>query len=225
VLALGFVSPRLGISLPLHYLARAFPMLVGLRATARFSLVLYAGVLVLSALGLSAIVANRAGWWRSLATSVACAAFLLEVFPFTLPVHADNPYHVSAPDRAIADYQRSRATPLVVLHLPINYFREPYPVSEAVYMLDSTDHWARIVNGFSGGVPQGFMERMTLLNTLPADGAVRLLFDLGVDVVAVHRGAAQRAALLAYFERQPWASIRPVAGEEFLVLIDRSKHR
>ena len=225
VLALGFVSPRLGMSLPLHYLARAFPMLAGLRATARFSLVLYAGVLVLSALGLSAIVANRPGWWRALATTVACATFLLEVFPFTLPVHADNPYNVSAPDRAIADYQRSRATPLVVLHLPINYFREPYPVSEAVYMLDSTDHWARIVNGFSGGVPQGFMERMTLLNTLPADGAVRLLFDLGVDVVAVHRGTAQRAALIAYFERQPWASIRPVAGEEFLVLIDRSKNR
>jgi hypothetical protein len=225
VLALGFVSPRLGIHLPLNYVARAFPMVAGLRATQRFSLVLYAGVLVLSTLGLSAIVANRPGWWRALATTIACAAFLLEVFPFTLPVHADNPYNVSAPDRAIADYQRSRATPLVVLHLPINYFREPYPVSEAVYMLDSTDHWARILNGFSGGVPQGFMERMTRLNTLPADGAVRLLFDLGVDVVAVHRGTAQRAALVAYFERQPWASIKPVGGDEFVVLIDRTKSR
>ena len=151
--------------------------------------------------------------------------FLLEVFPFALPVHGDLPYVVSAPDRAIAAYQRSRSAPLVVLHLPINYFVEPYPVSEAVYMLDSTDHWARIVNGFSGGVPQGFMERMTLLNTLPAYGAVRLLFDLGVDVVAVHRGTAQRAALVAYFERQPWARIKPVGGDEFLVLIDRTKNR
>src|SRR5204862_5126168 len=33
VLALGFVSPSLGIRLPLGYLARAVPMLAGLRAT------------------------------------------------------------------------------------------------------------------------------------------------------------------------------------------------
>jgi hypothetical protein len=221
-LALGFVSPRLGIPLPLHYLARAFPLLAGLRATQRFSLALYAGVLVLSSVGLSAIVRNWPVRWRALAPTTVCALFLLEVFPFTLPVHADNPYVVSAPDRAIAGYQRSRERPLVVLHLPINYFREPYPISEAIYMLDSTAHWANILNGFSGGVPQGFMERMTTLNTLPADNAVRLLFDLGVDVVAVHRGTAQRAALVGYFERQKWATIKPLPGEEFLVLIDRS---
>jgi hypothetical protein len=51
---------------------------------------------------------------------------------------------------------------------------------------------------------------------------VRLLFDLGVDVVAVHRGTARRAELLAYFERQKWATVRPLPGGEFLVLIDRS---
>jgi hypothetical protein len=222
VLALGFVSGRLGIPLPLHYLARLFPLLAGLRATQRFSLVLYAGVLVLSSVGLSSITRTLSARWRVAVATAACSAFLLEVFPFTLPVNAGNSYVVSAPDRAIVGYQRSREKPLVVLHLPINYFREPYPVSEAIYMLDSTAHWARILNGFSGGVPQGFTERMTTLNTLPADGAVRLLFDLDVDVVAVHRGTAQRAALLGYFERQKWATVKPLPGEEFLVLIDRS---
>jgi hypothetical protein len=211
--------------LPLHYLARAFPMLSGLRATQRFSLVLYLGVLVLSSVGLAALVRGRGVRWQAAMTTAASALFLLEVFPFNLPIHADNPYVVSAPDRAIAGYQRGRETPLVVLHLPINYFREPYPISEAIYMLDSTAHWARILNGFSGGVPQGFMERMTILNTLPAEPAVRLLLDLGVDVVAVHRGTAQRAALVDYFERQPWARISPLSGDEFLVLIDRTKVR
>jgi hypothetical protein len=223
VLALGFVSPSLGISLPLHYLARVFPMIAGLRATQRFAIVIYAGVLLLSSAGLHAVVSN----WTRRAQAAACAIagglFLLDVFPFTLPVHADTVYSVSAPDRAIASYQRSRATPLVVLHLPINYFREPYPISEATYMLDSTAHWANILNGFSGGVPQGFMDRMATLNRLPDPAAVKLLLDLGVDVVAVHRGTAQGAALLDFFDRQPWAAVSPLPAGEFLVLIDRAK--
>jgi len=221
VLALGFVSPSLGIPLPLHFLARVFPMIAGLRATQRFALVVYAGVLLLSSAGLHAIVRNwtsRAQW---AACAAACGLFLLEVFPFTLPVHADTVYIVSAPDRAISSYQRSRSTPLTVLHLPINYFREPYPISEATYMLDSTAHWANILNGFSGGVPQGFMDRMTTLNTLPAPAAVKLLADLGVDVVAVHRGTAQSGALRDFFERQPGAAVSPLPDGEFLVLLTR----
>jgi len=221
VLSLGFVSPSLGIPLPLHYLARVFPMIAGLRATQRFAIVIYAGVLLLSSCGLAAMIRNWSRRAQAAACAIVCGLFLLEVFPFTLPVHADNVYEVSAPDRAIASYQRSRSRPLVVLHLPINYFREPYPVSEATYMLDSTAHWANILNGFSGGVPQGFMDRMAALNRLPEPAAATLLLDLGVDVVAVHRGAAQSPALLDFFDRQPWATVSPLPNGEFVVFIAR----
>ena len=221
VLALGFVSPSLGIRLPLHYIARVFPMVAGLRATQRFAIVMYAGLLILSASGFDALVRQWSSRARAAACAAVCGLFLLEVFPFTLPVHADTVYTVSAPDRAIASYQRSRATPLVVLHLPINYFREPYPVSEATYMVDSTAHWANILNGFSGGVPRGFLDRMATLNRLPDPAAVKLLRNLGVDVVAVHRGAAENGTLRDFFDRQPWATISPIPGGEYLVLISR----
>ncbi len=221
VLALGFVSPSLRIPLPLHYLARVFPMVAGLRATQRFAIVVYAGILILSSCGFAALVRNRPPRVQAAACAVVCALFLLEVFPFTLPVHADNVYEVSAPDRAIASYQRSRVAPLTVLHLPINYFREPYPVSEAIYMLDSTAHWANILNGFSGGVPQGFMDRMTTLNALPDPKAVQVLRDLGVDVVAVHRGEARKDVLRYFFEHQPWATVSPLPTGEYVVLLKR----
>lgn len=220
VLALGFVSPSLHIPLPLHYIARVFPMVAGLRATQRFAIVVYAGVLLLSSCGLAALVRTWSARAQTAACAVVCGLFLLEVFPFTLPVHADNVYAVSAPDRAIAAYQRSRPTPLTVLHLPINYFREPYPVSEATYMLDSTAHWANILNGFSGGVPKGFMDRMTTLNMLPDAKAVQLLRDLGVDVVAVHRGAADNPVLRGFFEKQLWATVTPLPTGEYIVLLE-----
>jgi hypothetical protein len=225
VLALGFASQRLGIRLPLHYLAQIAPPLGGFRATQRFSLVIYMGLLVMSSLGLAAALRNASRRTQAVVVGIASAAFLFEVFPFDLPVHAGTPYALSTPDRAIASLQRARAKPLVVLHLPINYFREPNPVSEAIYMLDSTAHWARLVNGYSGGFPTGFMERMKELNTLPAPAAVRLMLDLDVDVLAVHRGTAQSAAILDHFKRQSWARIVPVSGDEFLVVIDKPSAR
>ena len=219
ILALGFVSPSLHISLPLHYLARVVPMVAGLRATQRFALIVYAGVLLLSSCGFAALVRHWSARAQTAACVGVCGLFLLEVFPFTLPVHADNKYEVSAPDKFIASYQRSRPAPLTVLHLPINYFREPYPISEAAYMLDSTAHWANILNGFSGGVPRGFMDRMATLNTLPDPKAVQLLRELGVDVVAVHRGAAENPVLRGFFEQQLWATVTPLPSGEYVVLL------
>ena len=190
VLALGFVSPSLGVPLPLHYGAQLFPILAGMRATQRFSLVLYVGVLLLSGAGFAQLIKSWSPRWQIAMCAVVCAGFLVEVFPVNLPISASAKYTLSAPDRFIAQYQKTRIEPLVVLHLPIYYFMEAYPTEEATYMVDSTAHWARILNGFSGGVPNGFMERMRALNGLPAMPAVRLLLDLGVDVIAVHAPAS-----------------------------------
>lgn len=109
----------------------------------------------------------------------------------------------------------------MVLHLPIHYFTEPYPTSEAAYMVGSTLHWARLLNGFSGGEPVGFLERMRLLATLPAPGAVAELRRLGVEVLAVHitETAARRDAVASYFNSQPGVSILRLAGGDYLVLL------
>ena len=222
VLALGYVSPSLGIKLPLYYAARWLPFLAGLRATQRFSLVVYMGILVLSSLGLARLVRTWRPRWQTTATACACALFLFEVFPFFLPFSAAHPYNPSTPDRFIAQYQHTRSTPLVVLHLPIHYFQDAYPTDEATYMVDSTWHWARILNGFSGGAPFGFMERMRILRTLPEPTAVNLVRELGVDVIAVH-GAAARAGnpLWDFFSQQDWIRVVKFPNDEFVAMVVR----
>ena len=82
ILALGYVSPSLGLSLPLHYLARWVPTVAGLRATQRFSLVLYAGILVLSSLGLARMIRTWSARWQAAATAVVAIFFL--VFAYQL---------------------------------------------------------------------------------------------------------------------------------------------
>jgi hypothetical protein len=219
VLALGFVSPAWNVRLPMFYAARVFPALTGLRATQRFSIVIYVGVLLLSSTGLAQLVGGRSRRWQITATAVVSTLFLLEVFPAALPFDPSRPYAPSAPDRFIARYQQTRTAPLVVLHVPIYYFLESYATDEATYMVDSTWHWARIVNGFSGAEPNGFMDRMRVLNTLPSDAALGLLNDLAVDVVAVHRAAQNREALRDFFAHQPAARIVPLQTGEFVVLL------
>ena len=224
VLAKGFVSSQ-QVRLPLFYLSElpGLDFVRGLRTTQRFSLLLYFGIMILSGAGAAALTARcrgpRTAW---VGIALACLAFLAEVYPYRLPFEP-RPYEVSRLDRAIPQFWRDERRKPVVLHLPIHYFLRRNATPEAVYMLDSTHHWARVVNGFSGGEPRGFRRMLEALDTLPDDGGVAALAELEVDLVAIHRAApmGRRRALTAFFEEAPWATVHRI-GDERLVRIDRT---
>ena len=223
VLAKGFISSH-NVRLPLFYLSElpGLDPLKGLHSTQRFSLLLYFGVMMLSAAGVAALTARQtrtgAKW---AATVLVCGLFLAEVYPYALPFQPRR-YEVSRLDRAIAGMRYDDGDRPVVLHLPIHHFLDrPFP--EAIYMLDSTHHWARVVNGFSGAQPRGFPSRMAALASLPSDRGARSLAELDVDLVAIHRDVPrnQRRRLVDFFEEAPWATVYEV-GDEHLVVIDRN---
>ena len=222
VLAKGFVSSQ-QVRLPLLHLSEVpgLDFLKGLRATQRFSLLLYFGIMILSGAGATVLAARcrsaRSAW---VATSLACLVFLAEVYPVRLPFEP-RPYEISRLDMAIPKLWREETRTPVVLHLPIHYFLRAYATPEAVYMLDSTHHWARVVNGFSGAEPRGFRRTMEALDALPERRGVAALAELGVDLVAIHRSApaAKRRSLAAFFEEASWATVHGV-GDEHLVRID-----
>ena len=220
MLAKGFVWHD--VRLPLFHLSElpGLDFIKGMRATQRFSLLLYFGIMLLSGIGVAALVARmQTSAARAAVTAVLCTLFLAEVYPYRLPI-TPRRYEVSQLDRAIAGLRRDRPTP-VVLHMPIHYFLRPYATPEAVYLLDSTHHWSKVVNGFSGAEPRGFRADMEALNTLPDPRGVAKLAELSVDIVAIHRATPEvkRRALVAFFEGAPWATVVYVGGEH-LVLID-----
>ena len=180
VLAKGFVSSQ-QVRLPLFHLSEVpgLDFLKGLRATQRFSLLLYFGIMILSGAGVATLAARcrsaRSAW---IAISLACLVFLAEVYPIRLPFEP-RPYEISRLDVAIPQLWRDETRAPVVVHLPIHYFLRAYATPEAVYMLDSTHHWARVVNGFSGAEPHGFKRTMEALNALPESRGVAALAELG----------------------------------------------
>jgi len=54
---------------------------------------------------------------------------------------------------------------------------------------------------------------------------VTLLMELGVDVVALHRGEPRKETLVQFFDRQPWATISSLPTGEYLVLIEHGQNQ
>jgi len=155
--------------------------------------------------------------------SAFAALFLFEVYPTNLPYGQPVVYQPSILDTEIAKLSKNKTKPLVVLHYPIYTAMPGYPTNEAVYMVDSTTHWAKIMNGFSGAEPLGFKDNMKVLDTLPSPKALALLKKNNVDVLAIHAALpeARRLELKTFFEAQPSATIRRVGADQFLILLDQ----
>ena len=147
------------------------------------------------------------------------------MYPTNLPYGQPVVYQPSTLDLEIAKLSKNKNEPLVVLHYPIYTAMPGYPTNEAVYMVNSTTHWAKIMNGFSGAEPLGFKDNMKVLNTLPSPEALALLKKNHVNVLAIHAALpeARRLELKAFFEAQPYATIRQVGADQFLVLLDHQR--
>ncbi|MEQ8384521.1 MAG: hypothetical protein RH949_19390 [Coleofasciculus sp. A1-SPW-01] len=217
----GFYSHKFNTPLPLFYIAKILPFLSAIRATQRFSLMIYLGVLILSGLGLKVLLKHcRTPVMKGIVGISLSIIFIVEVFPYKLPFNSNNQYHPSVIDQFIATHLGEKASEVRLLHYPIFYFLQEYPVDEAKYMVDSTLHWAKIVNGFSGEVPHRFMEDMKILNKLPDDAAVAWLQKYNIDLIAIHEETPdeQRRAILNYFRSIKSSTILEFEiGKEYLI--------
>ena len=130
-------------------------------------------------------------------------------------------YEISRLDVAIPHLWRDETRAPVVVHLPVHYFLRAYATSEAVYMLDSTHHWARVVNGFSGASPRTDPDKRWK-RSMPCRrvGAWPRWWSWGSTwSPSTDPHQPPRRSLAAFFEEAPWATVYHV-GDEHLVRID-----
>ena len=162
----------------------------GVRAPARFAMILLLALSVLGGLGFAAI--ERSG--RGLIAAIGIAlAILIEGIAVPIAINQNA-----------VDYQRPGLAPLpgsVADVPPVYGFVSSLPASAAIvelplgepafdvrYMLYSTAHWRRLVNGYSGGAPAAY-ERLdqTLQDVLTRpDAAWQALVATGASYVIVH---------------------------------------
>jgi|GEM_PF-2121689 len=205
VFSLGYNSLRFDVSLPWGWFTSLFPYFGLIRATPRFSLLVYLGILILSSFGILLLVSRMtSSTKKSLLTGGLSLLFLLEVFPFFLPVNTDRGFEYRPVDREIFRISREEGRELTVIYLlptdttdykkrlrgeqPSNPLRvdrdniRPRIRLTPHLLLGSTLHWARLLNGISfiGGPTLPYLG---IVNLFPDERAVALLRIYDVDLV------------------------------------------
>ncbi|MGC4081125.1 MAG: PA14 domain-containing protein [Vicinamibacterales bacterium] len=186
--ALSFGSKLPGYSV----LYAAMPLLQGVRATARFGWLVCAGVAILAGFGVTVLRRRVADThWPAVATLlIAVASFESLAAPLGLtrfegiaPVYARVPRDGSA----------------VVVELP--FFASRSVQFNAHYMLNSTENWQPLVNGYSGFQPPSYYRNAAALEHFPDDASIAHLRTLGVTHVLVHEDQMGDAAMTALAAR------------------------
>ncbi len=178
-IALGGFLLSLGPRTPLYAgLYHLFPPMKGLRDPSRFGYLVLLAVALLAAEGLAA-------WRRRLpararAAVAAAAVALVHLEALAAPLSYVPFTGFPAPYARLAEIP----APVVLAEFPFHPAAEAH--QGARYVLASTVHWHRLVNGYSGFVPAAYARRSEALSHFPDEGALAELHRLGVTHVLVH---------------------------------------
>ena len=162
---------------PHALLRRIVPGFDALRVPVRATGIAMLPVSVVVALGGDLLVGERAGRRRTAALIGLMLVAVTESWRprlYTLPIAWAHQWP------AVYRWLAAQPGDPVVAELPLGI-----PVDDGLYMLASTYHWRRLMNGYTGFGPATTYERAVLLRFPDAEG-LRLLADSGVRYAIVH---------------------------------------
>lgn len=195
----------------------------GIRAVGRIGQlwVLFVGVLAGFALSwlLSRLPARRG--WRGAAVLIVLSITVWEYRTWPLP-HAEADPAVDP----IYDWLAEKPGDFAVLHAPLQPGNLPW--RETRFMLGSTRHWKRLVNGYSGFFPPDY-EELTQTGTLTPEFFKLLRSDFPVRYLLVHDdwlvNEDQHARLQRLLRRNGAATFIEQVGRTYVFEVPRDKGR
>jgi hypothetical protein len=152
-------------------------VLSGLRVPARFGMLVCLSIAVLAGFGAAHLLRRRGG------RAIVAALVIVMVIEFwSAPVAL-----LRLPSRLPPEYQFLQTQPPgVVIEFPLPRADALHWIYDGLYMYFSVFHWHRLVNGYSGFYPQGYLRTIERLVGFPDADSVPLLRTLGTDYVVVH---------------------------------------
>jgi hypothetical protein len=153
-----------------------------IRVPSRFMLLAVLGLAVLSGFGFDRLTMG----WRSRARAVCATALgLLLAGEFAAPLGTVE-YRAEPP--AIDRWLDTRPKPFVVAELPLASPRNlgAWERQHTTYMLHSTAHWQKTIEGYSGLRPERHEKLYRELLSFPDVGSLEALSEVGVTHVVIH---------------------------------------
>ena len=172
VLSLGTRTPVYG------WLYHVFPPMQGLRAAARFGNLFLLGMAVLSAFGMAAL-RRRLHGRTALAVGIGLVA-LANLESLRAPLH------YTRFDGIPAIYSLLAEEPSRVILVEVPFYPPNGVFQNGRYVLNSTAHWRRLMNGYSGYTPGAYREYAASFWYFPQPHAIQEMRKAGVTHVMVH---------------------------------------
>ena len=172
VLSLGTRTPVYG------WLYHVFPPMQGLRAAARFGNLFLLGMAVLSAFGMVAL-RRRLHGRTALAVGIGLVA-LANLESLRAPLH------YTRFDGIPAIYSLLAAEPGRVILAEVPFYPPNGVFQNGRYVLNSTAHWRRLMNGYSGYTPGAYREYAASFWYFPQPHAIQEMRKAGVTHIMVH---------------------------------------
>lgn len=195
-LSLGPAPTSLGrpleIAAPFAFLFKHVPGFAGTRAPARFAMIVALALAILAGFGLSVIDRRRFGTAALVAVGVG---FLAESCVLPFPVNRVPPVrNFATPEPRV--YRLADAPPVyaAVRQLPKDAVLVEFPLGPGEYdrraMYYSTMHWRRLINGYSGFYPPGYLRLMPVLSDVTRrPDSWNVLREHGATHALVHEAA------------------------------------
>jgi hypothetical protein len=181
------LGPRFGLYSLLYF----FPGFDFIRIPSRLGILTLLGLSVLAGLGLER-VGRRVSAGRPWFAALVVCLLLVEFAAF--PIKA-RPYVVEIPE--VDRWLAGRPGPFVIAEVPVPDPRRHVHSDrlQSLYMVHSTVHWQRMVNGYSGFRSRRHRALFRVLTRFPDEASLRALEELGVRYVVVHRDLFDRREL------------------------------
>jgi hypothetical protein len=155
----------------------------GLRAPARAGGIVMLMIAVLAGYGWARLERSGRGFARATAWPMAIVLLAAIMFEYV----AIPQSLIAAPTDPEPAYiwLAGRQDDGAVIELPMPD-EHALPGHDAEFTYQSTFHWLPIVNGYSGNVPQSYVDMLRAIRSFPSDDAIGLLHRLGVTYIVVH---------------------------------------
>jgi len=189
------LGPPFGLYSALHRIVPGFDFI---RVPSRFTLLTVLGLSVLGGVGLERLLARMRSQRRRWVATAAVGVLLVEfaAFPLDAPAYALD---IPRVDRWIAERARTEG-PFALVELPVPDPRDGGRAARwhSIYMIHSTAHWQRLVNGYSGFTPAEQDALFRKLANFPDPASLDALEELGVSYAVIHRDG---------YDREAWATV------------------
>jgi hypothetical protein len=164
----------------------------GLRAPARFAILVQCGLATLAAFGLREVQDRISARSTSLAVAILLAIALVGEYS-NRPLALEQ---VRPPETTVSNVYGLIGTlaPGAVIELPMPTL-STLPGHEATYAFWSAGHWRKLVNGYSGYYPHVYMETVNAMETFPDTESIARLRRMDVRYIVVHHAFYDAARL------------------------------